>query len=187
MKFLYLREENLKEKLFIQDLVHNFPADEPVLVLHAHFGEKPEDTRFVTKRIGALLSEQMVYNQAFSGDQRGLLTADGGRITVRADLVRELLQFASVLLLNPIGATPNGPEELDPLLVANVLQDAFSPAETILFPRNSKSPLAANKERVTGRADYERLLALYEEEAAVLEAAQRLAPVTLSGPVTFAK
>lgn len=187
MKFLYLREENLKEKLFIQDLVHNFPSDEPVLVLHAHFGEKAEDTRFVTKRISALLSEQMIYNQAFSGDQRGLLSAENGLVNVREALVHELFSMARVLLLNPIADSPNGPEELDPLLVANVLQAAFSPVETILFPRNSKSPLAASKERVTGRADYERLLSLYEEEAAVLEAAERLAPVTLSGPVTFAK
>ena len=71
MRLLFLSADNLRNGPFIKDLVYHFKGAGKCILLHDHFGSIA-DTRFVTKRVSALISEEMILNNGFSGDQRGI-------------------------------------------------------------------------------------------------------------------
>lgn len=181
MKLLYLTQHNLRNAPFIKDLVFHHKLEEPSLILHDHFGSI-KDTRFVTKRLSALMSEDMVVNNAFSGDQRNILSLEAGGIQFRKALVLEAFSTVSLFILNPIVASASGPVARSPLEILSLLRREFDIPEVLLFPRNSLSPIAANRELIAEPGDVERLLRLYDEEAELLEMARALAPAVLAAP-----
>ncbi|MEM6271269.1 MAG: hypothetical protein AAF998_17660 [Bacteroidota bacterium] len=181
MKLLYLTRENLRNTPFIKDLVFHHKLQEPSLLLHDHFGTMA-DTRFVTKRLSAIMSEDMITNNAFSGDQRGLLRREAGQLHFRAELVKKAFATVSLFILNPIVSTPEGPQVQAPAPVLQAIREHLEVSEVVLFPRNSLSPLASARETIRGSGDVERLLRLYDEETELLEMARKLAPVVLAAP-----
>lgn len=187
MKFLFLSEENLKDSFFIKDLVYNMPKNEKVLVLHEHFPGTLSDTRFVTKRISALLSEAMVYNLAFSGDQRKVISLENEIFRINEDFIHQQMKVAQVMVLNPIAAEGENVARADALSVAKALVKTFEPEETFVFARNTKSLLASGRRRVEGQTDFEELMKLFEEEQTALLNALALSPATIASPVNFAK
>ena len=181
MKLLYLTQHNLRNAPFIKDLIFHHKLKEPSLILHDHFGSL-KDTRFVTKRLSALMSEDMVVNNAFSGDQRRILSRKESELGLRSELIREAYKTVSLFILNPIVATQSGPAAHSPLEILQLLRQTFEIPEVLLFPRNSLSPLAANREVISTPDDVERLLRLYDEESELLEMARALAPAVLAAP-----
>lgn len=186
MRLLFLTADNLRDSFFIKDLVHNLRPDRPTIVLHDHFSVQEKDTRFVTRRLSALMSETMVYNHAFSGDQRQLFSMTENGIAVRLELLRDWFTTAPVVVLNCLGSSAGGTIALPALEVARVLQVALPIEQTIVFTRNHQSPLAAARTLLETAADLARLLALYEEEATALNHAHALAPALIASPANFA-
>jgi hypothetical protein len=187
VKLLYLSESNLRDRLFIKDLVHNFGFAEKAILIHDSFGGTVKDTRFVTKRISALLSESMIYNNAFSADQRNLVHREAGRMRVDTGLIHRLFPPIQLLILGPVIRGETGPELADPLEMLEATRNAFDIEEVILFTANPMSPLAGKREIVRDEADRERLLSVYEEEAAAIELAHRFRPAWIASPQNYAQ
>ncbi|MCB9231333.1 MAG: hypothetical protein H6581_06715 [Bacteroidia bacterium] len=186
MKLIFLSQANLRDKKFIHDLVHSFKCNEPTLLLHDHFGSHIEDTRFVTKRLSALLSEAYVVNNAFSGDQRTILKKQNdGTITFRADFVRDLMGNLELFIMNPLAENGIGSVEADPVEVLNVIRKEFGVDEVVVFPENSMSPLGKEKKAVSSEEDYQKLASVFEEEKPVLQVALRLAPAVIASAANF--
>ena len=186
MKLLYLSAENLRSTPFIKDLVWNYKQVGKSIILHDHFGSVA-DTRFVTKRISALMSEEMITNNAISGDQRGIFQEGGQGVVVRKDFLEQALQNVSLLVMNALGAKEQGTTMLDPLAVALQLRSAWDLEHIHVFPRNSRSPMVVSVRELHTAADLEPFRAVYEEESLTLANAQRLLPVILGSPSNFLK
>lgn len=178
MYLLYLSEKNLRNKSFIIDLVHHFKPPGKGILLHDRFGSIA-DTRFVTKRISALLSEGMIVNQPLSGDQRNLLKQAEGGIKFNQTLTQDLFKVMDLLVMNTI--LP-GAATADPLEVIPSIRSAYPDIELILFPDNSKSALTAEAKRIYNTLDAENLFPVFEEEKETLERASTLAPVMIASP-----
>ena len=187
VKLIYLTETNLRDRLFIKDLVHNFGFAEKTLMIHDHFGGTVKDTRFVTKRISALLSECMIYNNAFSADQRNLVSRQDGRLHVNTELIRRLLPPIQLLILGPVISGDAGPELADPLELLEATRNAFDIQDLILFTANPMSPLAGKKETVRDESDEQRLLSIFDEEAGAIRLAHRLRPAMIASPQNYSR
>lgn len=186
MKLIYLTETNLRDRLFIKDLVHNFGFTEKALLIHDSFGGTVKDTRFVTKRISALLSECMIYNNAFSADQRNLVSRVEDRLQINTALIQQLLPPIQLLILGPVIKGETGPQLTDPLELLEAARNAFDIEEVIVFTANPMSPLAGKKEVVRDADDRQRLLNIYEEESDAINLAHRLHPALIASPQNYA-
>lgn len=186
MNIFYFSEENLKNTFFIKEFVSAFrEKPQKGILLHGSFGSLV-DTRFVTKRLSAVMSELMIVNNAFSGDQRNLLALDNGSLEFRVDLVKSLLETVDLVILNTIVSGQNGPESGNAHEIVALLRQQLPIEELILFARNSKSPMVQSKITVDPDTDLSSLLNLYDEEQFVLETAQALAPASIASPANFA-
>ena len=187
MHLHFLTESNLRDRLFVQQYVHAFKPESKVLIVVDHFGGTLRDSRFVTKRLSTLMSEQMVYNNAFSGDQREMVRLDEeGEFVLRKEFIAGLIDPLQALLIGAVASTSEGPQLVGGSKLAGALRDAFEIEHLVVFPNNPMSPLSLKQRIISSRSDIEDLLGAYEEEKEALELAARLAPATLSGP-NFAK
>jgi hypothetical protein len=184
MKILFLSADNLRNTPFIKDLVFHFKGAGKCILLHDHFGSIA-DTRFVTKRISSLLSEEMITNNPFSGDQRSIFQESAGTVTVRADFLEQALQRVDVLVMNALGVKEDVTAPLDSLAITRALRAAFPQAQVHVFPRNTRSPLVASPRLLSHEADIEPLRAVYDEETPALEMAAQLLPVVMASPANF--
>lgn len=186
MKLLFLTADNLRSSPFIKDLVYNYKDVGKSIILHDHFGSIA-DTRFVTKRISALMSEEMILNNAFAGDQRSIFQQGADGVVVRAEFLESALQTVDLLLLNPLGLADGQVVALDAVQVLAALRRVFDVDEIHVFPKNVRSPLAAERRRLVMAAEVASLRDVYEEEATVLDMAVQLLPVVLAAPGNFKK
>lgn len=184
-KCLYLSEENLRDRMAIRDLIHNFPKGEKIVLLHEAFSGTIPDTRFVTKRLSALFSEQMVYNNAFSADQRDLIYRGAHGLNLNKDLIAELFAHIQLFILNPIISTDTGPVLADPQEIAQFLRSELAIKQLILFPANPLSPLASKHPSIQTEEDLAYWKPLYEEEEQTLVRAFQLAPAQIVSPSTY--
>jgi hypothetical protein len=180
MILYFLSEDNLRNQAFIKDLVYHFRPAPGSILLHAPFGSV-EDTRFVSKRISAYLSEELVVNSILHGDQRKLIQLVDGQPVVRRDLIDASFQQCALLVMNALSA--DGPVDVQALIGA--LRATYDISELVLFPASPKSALGAGRPQVQAPGDHSRLIAVYEEEAPVLDRALALAPATIANPATF--
>lgn len=169
----------------IRDLVHNFPTGEKIILLHEAFSGTIPDTRFVTKRLSALFSEQMVYNNAFSSDQRELIYRKDTGLTLNKALITQLFAHIQLLILNPIVSTDSGPLLDDPQEITQFLRTELAIEHLVLFPDNPLSPLATKHPSIHTEEDLAYWKPLYEEEAQTLERAFQLAPAQIVSPSTY--
>lgn len=185
MKLVFLSHENLQNSLFIKDLAFNYQLNEGSILVHEPFGKTIADTRFVTKRLSALMSEAMVVNNYFSGDQKQILTVEQGEVKLNTEFLKTHLALIPVVLLNTVAATAEGPQIVDPFEVMDLLKAQFEVSETFVFTRNARSPLASQKSQISEAAEVERLEKIYDEERTALRNALRLSPATLVSPLNF--
>lgn len=186
MYLVYLSAENLSNTNFIKELVYNYKLNGPSLLLHESFGSL-QDTRFVTKRISALLSESLVVNTALSGDKRDLLRQEGDLLHLRKELILKMQAMGPVFVMNTLAQGADGPFAADPMQVLSLIREEMQPSEVFMFTRNSRSPLVKDKISFGGQEDYDRFIGLYEEEEGALSRARIAAPVTLASPSNFSQ
>lgn len=192
MKLIILRAANLRNTNFIKEFIHYYKPGQRSVVVHEGFGSIA-DTRFVTKRLSSLMSDKLVVNNAFSGDQREILTLQGAECIVRKDLLQKSLDTVDLLVLNAIvlGYPMEGEgEEMQPTFhsvtsVATAIRRTFEFEETILFPDNYLSPLAADRPLIMEEAQHDRLKGIYDEEFRVLAAALAMRPAVIAAPGNF--
>ena len=184
MKLLYLSQENLGEKAFIQELVYSYPKDLRAILLHDQFGSSPSDTIFVTKRISSLFSEALVVNNAFSGNQRGLIRfSESGDVTINSQMIHHLMDQVPLLILNPL--VTDSANTADAKTLIHGFRKAFAIKETILFPDRGLSPLASQKQIISNQEEISSLSTVYEEEATVLDLAKEILPVSIASATNF--
>jgi hypothetical protein len=184
MKIIYLSIDNLRNAPFVKELVYHFKQAGKCMIVHAHFGSV-EDTRFVTKRVSALMSEEMVLNNGFSGDQREIFQEVNGKIVVRKELLEQTLQTVDLLVMNAMGLRKGVTAALDPFAIVQQLREDFSPAQVYLFPKNTRSHLVEQPHYLTTHHVCEQLRTVYDEEEVVLRNAEQLLPVNLVSPANF--
>ena len=185
MKLLYLTEDNLKDRMLIRDLVHNFKFEEKAILIHDQFGEKVTDTRFVNKRISALLSEAMVYNNAFSADQRKFFLEEEGKLIPNKVLIEKLLHPIQLLILAPILKQGEESVLINPLDLLGSVREAYEIEEVILFPKNALSPMVSKVKAINTEEDRDKLLGIYEEEKDILDLAYRLRPSLIASGANY--
>ena len=188
MKLLYITETNLKDRLFVRDLVSHFKLEEKAILIHDAFGGTIRDTKFVTKRISALMSESMVYNNAFSADQRNLFFYnEDGVLSANTTFIETLLPPIQLLIIGPI-VKKDGELQLVGAkeLVAATRRD-FDISETIVFTDNPLSPLGSKNATIANQEEADKLLTVYEEEKASIDLALELYPARLASPMNYSK
>lgn len=187
MKLLFLTETNLRDRLFIKDLVHNSDSLEKGILIHEAFGGSVPDTRFVTKRLSALFSEAMVYNNGFSADQRDLFHRVEGKLHLNEPLVHALLNPIQLLIIGPVMKEDGLPTLADPLEMIALARQQLAITEVVVFTGNPLSPLANKKPLVDTSKDRDHWLGIYEEETPAIHLAHRLRPARLASPVNYAQ
>lgn len=178
---LYLSAANLADRLFFKDFVHRFSFAHPVVVTHAEKPGDPATVRMTTRRISALLSEALVHNTAFTGEQRGMVKSVGNDLVVDKAAIEKLLGIVPVLVLGPLAAADGQTIVADGEALCVALKEAFS-GSVMVFTDNPLSPLAAKPRQVDTEAERDRLIALYEEERVAIGRAYALRPAWLAGP-----
>ncbi len=184
MKLFFLSADNLRNGPLIKDLVYNYKKLGKSIILHDHFGSVA-DTRFVTKRISALMSEEMIVNNAFSGDQRSILSLVDGHVLVRVEFLKEALHNVDLIILNPLGLQGDTITQLDPAQVLAQLRRDLDITDIYIFPKNVRSPLVAQRRYFATTQDIAPLRDAYEEESTVLDFAEKMLPVVLAAPGNF--
>ncbi|MEM7035448.1 MAG: hypothetical protein AAF570_00635 [Bacteroidota bacterium] len=184
MKLIFLSSANLQNTNFIKELVHYFKSEEKVLLIHDVFGSH-HDTRFVTKRISALFSENLIVNNAFSGEQRDMISAHNGNFAVRKDLIEKSLEHVQMLVLNTLTAIDGDVTRAPVDLLLQRLRAALPLSELIMFPDNPKSQMVAERKFITEPMQVDKLLGIYEEETEALERARMHRPVTLASATNY--
>ncbi|MEM6806891.1 MAG: hypothetical protein AAF696_36155 [Bacteroidota bacterium] len=187
MKLLYLSEANLKDRLLIRDLVFNYKFEEKAILIHDQFGGKVSDTRFVNKRISALLSEAMVYNNAFSADQRIFISQEGAKLIPNKERIEQILYPIQLLVVAPIIKAADKAILTDALGLLKSVREAYEIEEVILFANNPLSPMVSQAKRISTEEDRDKLLKVYEEEAESLDLAYQLRPAILASPQNYSK
>ncbi|MFK7971303.1 MAG: hypothetical protein AB8F95_13090 [Bacteroidia bacterium] len=188
MQLHYLSEGNLRDRLFIQQYVHAFKPESKALVVVAPFGGTVRDTRFVTRRLSTLLSENLVHNNAFVAAQRSMVKRDeNGGLTVRTDFVKKLVDPLQLLILGAVVEGVSEEELVEGEALVGALREVLPVSEVLVFPHNPMSPLSNKSIAVKEHSDIADLLAAYEEEHEALECALRLAPVRFTGPQAIMK
>ncbi|MEO1588792.1 MAG: hypothetical protein AAFS00_15995 [Bacteroidota bacterium] len=176
----------MRDRMMMRDLVFQYKLPGKTLVFHDTFGDTLRDTRFVTKRLSVLFSEAMVYNNAFTAEQRGIMSWDGTSWEIDTDRIQHLIEHIQVIVIGPVIAGANGPELVaDPLSMVEAAKAAFGAEDIFLFPDNPLTPLGQKKPLIANRDDYQSYLQSYEEEKRVLDHALRLAPAHIALPTNY--
>ena len=185
MKLIYFSEANLRNSFFIKEFVSAYAQQKgQALLLHEAF-DSVQDTRFVTKRLSSLLSEVMVVNAAFSGDQRGWVAKENGELSVKTDGIAALFKTVNMVILNPVCKENGKPGLADGIALAKALRGPLQVEETLVFSVNSKSPVSQNRKFIQEQSDLGNWLEVYDEEKAALENAVALAPAHLTSTLHF--
>lgn len=183
MKLIYLSEANLRDRLLVRDLVFNVKIEEKVLLIHSSFNNTLRDTRFVTKRLSSLFSEAMVYNNAFSGDQRNFCSRNHeGLLEVDTARVEKLVAPIQMIILGPLIEENGETVLLDAEEMIAAIRRSMDISELLLFPDNALSPLGNKAKTIEDESGYNSLVSVFEEEKEVLERAYRHRPARIVSP-----
>lgn len=178
MHIVFLSKYNVQDDIFLKDLSNNFKYQKPVLLVHDSPYSKPEDTGFLTKRISAHLSENMVANIPVSGHQRSIFQAD----TLRLDLLNSWWKMSGTIVLNTLKKDGSAWSH-DELL--QKLKYALPEAEVDVFTRNPLSPLGSSGNRIQDPQQIHTWMNVYPEEKEVLELSLALLPVRILIPKQY--
>ncbi len=184
VQLVFISEANLRDRMFVRDLVHNFKLQRSITV-HAPVADVRQ-TRMTTKRLSSLMSDALTYNRAFSGDQRGLVTWDGQYLHIDRPRIEALLDHVQTLVLGPIAKGATEATLIDPIELLLALRAAFDVEEVITFSDNPLSPLVSKRPLISTKEDVDHWMTAYEEEKGALARALALRPARLSSPANFA-
>lgn len=188
MKLIYLSQSNLKDRLSIQNFVFNFKLKDKAILIHDSFGGTVKDTRFVTKRISSLLSEAMVYNNAFSADQRDIFYLENGALKIKQGFIEKLIPNVQLIVIGPVIKNEQGEAVIaNAEAMIDVARKTFQPDELLVFVDNPMSPLGNKRALIETEADIAPFLQIYEEEKPAMERALRLAPARLVAPGNYSE
>ena len=188
MHFIFLPGYATNDRLFLRDFFANYAKLEgPSVLFHDSEKKNPADVNFLSKRFSGHLSESMVPNAICSGAQRGLLSRNAeGDFEARGDLIRQLTGASSCLIVNPLVKEGDATEYVAPERLFRAFFRAVDFIERATFAANPLSPLVASPKRISDREDYEKLVAVYEEERKALDYALAMKPAVLASPQNFA-
>lgn len=186
MKIIFLSTENLRNTMFIKDLVWNLKGSGKCILVHDHFGSI-SDTRFVTKRLSSLFSEELIPTVAFSGDQKRLLQqAEGDIFSLQLPTVFELFETVDLVILNAIGIGPGEEAQQFPASIwVNALRQYEEVEGVYVFSKNARSPLVAQPRMIHSEEDVASLREAYPEESIAMDLAVQFAPCLLAAPSNF--
>ncbi|MCI4666918.1 MAG: hypothetical protein MRZ79_02075 [Bacteroidia bacterium] len=183
MKLIYLSEANLQDRLLIRDLVFNLKIKEKALLVHSSFNGTLRDTRFVTKRLSSLFSEAMVYNNAFSGDQRNFCFRDEkGVLRVDKDRLERLIAPIQLIILGPLIMEDGKAVLLESEELLAAIRSEMEISELFLFPDNPLSPLGPKAAVIEDEEGYNALAKVFEEEEDSLKRALKHRPARIILP-----
>ncbi len=185
MILLYLSKANLSDKVLMHELAHYFDKASPALIIHEAFGEKVEDTFFVTKRLSSILGEALIVNVPHSGERMGLFSRRENKIIVDAEIILKLRKNANVIITNTLIQGDEKTEHVAPEEVLTALIQTHNFSGHYVFPANSRSPLGMENVQLENPMDYDRLLSLFDEEKAMLDIALKLCPAIISRPANL--
>lgn len=190
---LYLSSTNLLDRLFLRSLFDHFENwKKPTILLHDYVDPSIEKTKFIAKRISALLSENLVGNIPISGETKKCLVRIENDILISEPVFETFFQKVPLLILSPIIFNlascelqlVKAPDILESWRQKNPLLRFF------FFSENPLTPLTAHKvffENPPDLEKYQKLLSIYPEEKTALELSFRLAPSCLASPTNFYK
>jgi len=174
----YLSEANLKDRMFLRDFVVNFGRSKKRgIIIHSHPKKAtPEYTSFITKRISAQLSDELVPNYPQSLGTKGLVSYEGNQLILKDKQIENLFKMVYCLVLNQF-LTDTDIIEIE--RVIDCFRGGLGVERLWLFPNNSMSPLGKDLVRVENQGDYEKYAAIYNEEIEVLKTALNCAPAVI--------
>lgn len=189
MHFIYLPAFAVNDRLFLRDFFANYAQLQgPSVLFHDSEKQTPADVNFLSKRISAHLSESMTANSICSGAMRDLISPnEESGFAVRGDLIRQITAATPCLIVNPLVRIDEETRYVPPAKLFRAFYRAVDFEPRITFAANPLSPLVAEKRRISGQADYDQLLEVYEEERPALDVALAMAPCDLASPQNFLK
>lgn len=193
---LFLPAEALKDRLFVRDFFSNFAQlRTKTLLIHGGLPNEIEPTWFLTKKISAYLSENMVNNLPFSGNTRNLLQklsntdSTAHYFQLRIDLLQDLWQTTDCIVINTVVTNSQLENQVEWTNAENTLidvQEQLKPNKTLIFIPRVRSPLGGVKAvRISSREDAEQNLNAFPEDASSIELAYQLRPAFLVSAKSF--
>ena len=184
MNIYVLTEQNLRNNVFVKDFAFYFKPKGKAVLLHAGFGS-PSDTRFVTKRLSAYLSEELVVNAQLNGDQRGLIYQTDTSAGVRRELLDAGFLQVDLLVMNDLCLMDGDLRHVGLVSVLDGLRAGYPDARITLFPANPLSALGQRAPGIFSAEQAQRLIDVYDEEQSLLELAALITPVHVLNPSAF--
>jgi hypothetical protein len=188
VRLIYVPENVLDDRLFLRDFFANYAKiPEKSIVLHAcPKSANLEKIRFLSKRFSSNLSEAMIPNAPFSGDQRGLMQQTETGIALRHELLTTMLTNLQCIVLNTIITDSTGKATIAPagdVLQAIIHQLAGSYA--VVLPHNPLSALGNKLHPLYTPADVNTLLGVYPEESPTFALLTSILPAAVAGVHSF--
>jgi hypothetical protein len=184
---LFLPGPVLTDRLFMRDFFARVKGlQAKFLLLYAPPEADERQTRFAGKRLSANLSEGMVPNVEYGGDQRGLITRTDNGVRLRTDLLLPQWEHLQAVVLNTLILEADdsvGFADVGQVIAAARHQLPVS--RVVLFPSYSRSPLGQKVVKVTTLEELTQLKQAYEEEQALLEIARLILPVEIATATNF--
>jgi hypothetical protein len=187
---VYVPAGLLSDRLFTREVFGAYRRLEgkSVLVHAPRAGATPEQEAFLSKRISAQLSENLVPNLAFEGHRRTLLRrTPEGAVVVRTEVLTTLFQTVECVVLTLTAASDTtAPTLLDPADALPALVWQGQPRQTLFFPSFAQSALTAvSRPAIETELDYARLAQAFPEEEAQLRLGWLCHPVRFVNAATL--
>jgi hypothetical protein len=178
------------DRLFLKSFYDNFQRwQKPAIILHEYLEPTPEKVKFLSKRISAQLSENLITNIPLScGTKNAMFVAENQELNFNQSVIEKFLETVSAIILNPVVGSLAEEKLIEPLQVLNVWRKYNPLMPFVFFPENPLTPLTRSKISfsVNEKSDkLEELLTIYPEEKNVLELSFRLAPSFLASSNNF--
>jgi hypothetical protein len=187
MQFLFLSEANLQDRLFLRDLFKHFPKlAPPFIILHDTYMQDENSIRMLTKRVSAHLSESMVPNIAFSGEQRGLLSRNAdGQLIIKTDTLYKAMQNLSGIVINTLVQSGTGTSSISAEELLKAFRQQVDIERMLFFPQNPQSPLGGMRTPIASDTDHDQALQAFEEERHIIRLAHHVKPALIVSAHNF--
>lgn len=187
MQLLFLSEANLQDRLFLRDLFKHFPKIAPqFIILHDAYMEDENNIRMLTKRVSAHLSESMVPNIAFSGEQRGLFSRNtDGQLIIKAETLHKAMKNLSGIVVNTLIMSETRTSSVTAIELLKAFRQQLDIERMLFFPKNPQSPLGGMCTPIASDTDRDQALQAYEEEQDIIHLAHHVKPAVIVSAHNF--
>jgi hypothetical protein len=190
LHLFYLSRPNLMDRLFLKSFYDNFQRwQKPAIVFHEYIEPNPENAKFLSKRISAQLSENLITNIPIScGTKNAMFVEENQELNLNESVIEKFLETVSVVILNPVVGSQAEEKLIEPLQALKLWRKHNPVMPFIFFPENPLTPLTRSKISFGAnekRDKLEELLIIYPEEKNALELSFRFAPSFLASSSNF--